>query len=442
MTPRRSARDAPTPTIVFLALYLGTRELLDSLLSMPDYVLPVVEPRFIERTGFRGECLVDDFGDVPRLLARIEDWSRGTARPITGVLGIDDEDQFDLSRAVARHFGVAFPDDATLSVASNKYLQKRQFVRHAVPTGEFVLLDAASPDAGADLGFPNVLKTLTGSGSEYVFKNRDQGELTENLRYLCGVLGAAEGDPRYRVVSAHLPGEKPRFDTRREFLLEEYLEGDEFSCDFLLHDGTVRLLRVVKKLAGRYLGNFDGFYLLNEHTASEEGIDLPELRSVCRRVAAALGVASGVQMMDFIKGRDGLRVLETSIRPGFSIFLSLMRAVYDYTSLGLAARLKAGESVDVTIPEEEGLALYLLADRPGMVAALDVSPLNAMRDELGILDVGLYAKPGDVIVDARHDHFDLILGYVLIRNPERSRIQEIVQRVREACVIETTVTPG
>jgi hypothetical protein len=431
-----------TPTIVFPALYLGTRELLDSLWSMPGYVLPVVEPGFLRRTGYAGECLADDFGDVPGLLDRIEAWSRRNGWPVTGVLGIDDEDQFAVSRAVARHFGAPFPDDAALSIASNKYLQKRRFVRFGVPTGGFALLDGENPDAGRDVGFPNVLKTLTGSGSEYVFKNRDREELSENLRYLCGALAAVEGDPRYREVSAHVPGEKPAFDTRREFLLEEYLEGDEFSCDFLIHGGKVQLTRVVKKLAGRHLGNFDGFYLMNETSASEEGVDLDELRSLCGRVAPALGVESGVQMVDLIRGRDGLRVLETSIRPGFSIFVSLMRAVYGYTSLGLAARLKAGEPVDVAIPEDEGLALHLVADQPGTVHTLDVSRLNGLRDELGVLDVGLYAKPGEVIVDARHDHFDLIIGYVLLKNPGRADLGRIARRVREACVIEMRPAPA
>src|SRR4051812_47692741 len=89
------------PAVVFPAMYLGSKELYHSLTSMPDYVLPVVAPDGLERTGYRGECLVDDFSDTDRLLSRLKDWSESTGRVLTGVLGIDDEDQFAVSRAIA-----------------------------------------------------------------------------------------------------------------------------------------------------------------------------------------------------------------------------------------------------------------------------------------------------------------------------------------------------
>lgn len=425
-----------TPTVIFPALYLGSRELYHSLLSMPGYVLPVVEPGFVERTGYAGGCLVDDFTDVPRLLAALGDWSRSTGRTFGGVLAIDDEDQFETSRAIARHFGLSFYDDATLCAASNKFLMKRRFVRHGVPTGNFLLWDGLDLRAGEGVGFPNVLKTVTGSGSEYVFLNRDTGELADNARYLLDTLRDVRDDPRYREISAPLAGRTRRFDPRREFLLEEYLEGEEYSCDFAVHDGRVRLLRVVKKLGGAFLGSFGGFYLMNTGSAAAEGLDPEDLTSVCGRVARALGVESGVQMVDLVKCRDGLRVLETSIRPGFSIFVALMLRIYGYTSLGVAARLMGGETVNGPIPEDEGLAVYLLADRPGTLKSIDTSGLDAVRGELNVIEVDLYARPGDPVVDSRHDHFDLIQGYVLVKNPGRGQVERVAARVREACVIE------
>jgi hypothetical protein len=426
-----------TPTIVFPALYVGSRELYHSLLTMPDYVLPVVEPSFLERTGYRGECLVDDFRDPARLLAKLDGWSRSKGRPITGVIGIDDEDQFAVPRAVARHFGVGFYDDVAVSVASNKFLQKCRFVCHGVPTGNFVLAEASNPKGGEALGFPSVVKTLTGSGSEYVFLNRDAGELADNVRYLRESLEHVEGDPRYRLIPGHVPGKPPWFDTRREFLVEEYLSGDEFSADFLCQDGRVRPLRLVKKLKGGPLGSFGGFYLLNLESASDEGVDLHELQRLGGRLAGALGVwQRGVMMVDMINGPYGLRVLEASIRPGLSTFVALMERLYGYTSLGVAARLAAGEPVDVAIPDVEGLAVYLRAGGPGVVERIDVSGLEALRKDLDIIDVWLYAKAGDVVIDAPHDHIDLILGYVLVKDPGRERVERVAEALRGACAIE------
>jgi S-sulfo-L-cysteine synthase (3-phospho-L-serine-dependent) len=427
------------PTVVFPALYLGSKELAAALAGMPDYVLPVLTPDLRDRIAYRGVCLVDDFSDIASLLQRLGDWSQSTGRAITGILGIDDEDQFAISRSVARHFGLDFYADATLAAASNKLLMKSRFVCHGVPTGAFARVSDDDPPAAIlEVGFPNVLKPLTGSGSEYVFLNRDPGELAENIRYLRTMLDGVRDDPRFGTIDAPIGrrGESQSFDTRREFLLEEYLEGEEFSCDFAVQCGRVQLLRVVKKLPGGHLGLFGGFYLMNERTWAAEGIDSGELASVCGRVARALGVERGVQMLDFKLGPDGLRVIETSIRPGFSAFVMLMQALYGVTSLGLAARLVGGEEVSFKVPEVEGLAVYLIVDGPGTVRRVDTSGLDALRPRIDVIDTWLYAQPGQAVADAKHDHFDLIQGYVLVKDPGREAVGRVAEAVRRACVVE------
>jgi hypothetical protein len=371
---------------------------------------------------------------VPAAIHKIEAWCKEHRRRPTSLLGIDDEEQFRVAGQIAAHFGLSFYDSHTLAVASNKYLMKQRFVRCGVPTGRFTLLSETNGRA-RDVGFPNVLKIISGSGSEFLFLNRNATELTTNRVQLQQAV-ARSRDTRFRKVRVELDGAAYRLDPRQQFLLEEYVGGDEYSCDFLIQRGAVRLLRVVRKYPSAHLGYFAGYYLLNRGSLRHAGVEPDELRGVCKRVAQALDVRDAVCMVDFKADAGGLRIIETSIRPGLSTFIPLMKQVYGYTSMGVLSRLRRGPHVTESMSRAEGLCVYFFADGPGRVTRIDTTGLTALRAEVDLLDTHLYYRRGTRVHDTAFDHTGLVAGYALIRNPGRDRVPELIERVAKAVHIE------
>ena len=289
-------------------------------------------------------------------------------------------------------------------------------------SSRFALISRAGDPGVEQVGFPNVLKMIGGTGSEFISLNRSQAELDRNLASLQAAVARQTG-AWFTKMRSH--GQV--LDPRRQFLLEEFLEGHECSCDFMI-DGGVRIIRVVKKYGSGHLGYFSGFHLLNQASIGRFGIDIAWLRKVCTRIAAALSIRSGVCMVDFMMTKDGLRVIESSVRPGLSTFMPLMEKIYGYTSLGVLARLRQEGHVDVSIPEDEGLVAHIIAPTTGRIVRFDTSRLEAME---GVIGVHRYEAVGSVVTDSELDHWGTLLGYVLVKNPGPDKIERIFGAVHD-----------
>ena len=105
-----------------------------------ENVLPVLREDYAKKNKLVEEYIADDFTSFDNLIKKIETWARLNDARFTGIIGIDDEDQFETVRRIAQHFGLDYYDNKTLIIASNKFLMKQQFEKNKVPTGAFALI--------------------------------------------------------------------------------------------------------------------------------------------------------------------------------------------------------------------------------------------------------------------------------------------------------------
>jgi predicted ATP-grasp superfamily ATP-dependent carboligase len=408
--------------IIFPAPFIGSVELKFSVLSIAEPLLPVYRQDYVRRFKPKGSYIVDEFKSAASLLRKIEGWGKENNVTFSGVIGLDDEFQFRLTKKISEHFGLNYYNEETLRISSNKFLMKQQFDKNKVPTARYRLI--SDMDAG-NIGFPSILKIISGSGSEYIYKNRDKEELHLNFARL---LSNAAGKNDSWFCKVRTPGSV--IDPKKQFLLEEFLEGDEYSLDFILKK-EVRILRVVKKFHGKNVGYFRGFYLMNDKTLEKEGISVRRLEELCMKIAKSLKIDQGVCMVDFINTNEGIKVIETSVRPGLSLFIPLMWKIYGYTSVGILSKLASGQYNGFNRPDTEGAVICLTAQKPGRLVRLDTSRLNKINN---IIEIHTYNKPGCVIHDSEVDHHDLLLGYVLVKKPD---IKKIFKEIEENVIIET-----
>jgi len=291
--------------ILFPAFNIGNSELYYFLKSIEnsgllDKVLLICNRDFLSEYDISlKHQIVDEFDSFPALIRKIESLKKKHRFGFKGVLGIDEELQFQLSRKLAHHFGLDFFDDITCLLASNKFLLKSAFRKHGVPTSPFVLLAKLDRERALRIGFPNVLKVLSGTQSHYIFYNEDMGELEDNFHRLRRTLRHVNGDPRFKKQSLVLEGRSISLDPKRQFLLEAHVPGEEYSCDFMIQSKKIQIIRVAKKIKGPCFGHFNGYHLLNEEGLVQNDIDKSRLVSICRRISRALSIQTGVCMVDF-----------------------------------------------------------------------------------------------------------------------------------------------
>jgi hypothetical protein len=416
--------------ILFPAFNIGNSELYYFLKSIEnsgllDKVLLVCTKDFLSEYDIMlKHQIIDEFDSFPALIRKIESLKKEHLFRFKGVLGIDEELQFQLSKKLARHFELDFFDDVTCLLASNKFLLKSAFRKHGVPTSPFVLLAKPDREQALRLGFPNVLKVLSGTASHYVFYNEDMDELKENFRRLRRALGRVNGDPRFKRQHMVHDGVGITLDPKRQFLLEAHVPGEEFSCDFMVESKQVYIIRVTKKIKGPYFGYFRGYHLLNEEGLVQNNIDKSRLVSVCRKISRALSIRAGVCMVDF-KSRGGkITVLEASIRPGLSAFNHLMYDVYGYTSLALMAMQKMGVPICVEIPEKMGAVIYQYEFSAGDLGQTDTGELEDLKRRFNDAATHTFRDAPDCAIDSEFDHSSLLKGYTLLRNTDAAALSQ------------------
>lgn len=411
---------SPDGLLVFPVYQLGYSEFRYFLKSMADaglmekIVLILNHETSLQAPVAVPFAIIDEFGSTAVLVGKLEAWSRANGKTFTSIIGIDEEEQFQISQTIARHFGLFLFSDRTCALASNKFFLKTSFRDHGVPTSDFILISHLDDERIEDLGFPNVLKVVAGTGSQFLFCNRNIDELRHNFSLLYQTTRDIVGDSRFNPRTFSLNDRNVTVDPRRQFLLEAFVSGGEFSVDILVQaPQEPQIIRIVKKVAGPYFGYFQGYQLLNRAELTAYDISIDRLQEVCRNIVAALDISSGVCMVDF-KCRDGeIVVLESSVRPGFSAFNHLMYELYGYTSLALLAMHLLKVPLDIRIPDERGAVIYLYARPNEEPGSFDPAKLMKLKNECHILAIHTYEDANEPAIDSETDHSRLIRGYVI-----------------------------
>ncbi|MCM2325618.1 MAG: ATP-grasp domain-containing protein [Candidatus Woesearchaeota archaeon] len=378
------------------------------LAGVSDEILFVCTREFYERRKPRFKnILIDSFDGSSA--GNLKAWAIENKRSFSWVMALDDDEQFYTSSRFSEILGIPFFSGRTQKIASNKFLMKNQFRKNGVPTSNFKLVKSIGDLGG--ISFPNVLKVTTGAETNNVYLSKGLDELKENfLKLIPDKFSPVEVDG----IS---------IDPSNEFILEEYVGGEEFSCDFIITKNGIDIIRVTRKIQKKF-GFFSGYHLMNRSTIAKH-FDISGLMKICAGIARSFDVDDCICMMDFKVQDSRIFVIESSVRPGFSNFIPLMDELYGYSSWGIYARHKLGLKYDINIPEDEGMIVYLWAENSGKIECLDLSCIGCE----GIIGHHLYNQVGDVISD---EDYGKLLGYVMIKNPKDilGTIDKIYQSVK------------
>jgi glutathione synthase/RimK-type ligase-like ATP-grasp enzyme len=151
---------------------------------------------------------------------------RWQIRPV-GVACYDCE-SLQLTARIAQNLELAFPSPAAVAACRNKLISKRIWRKAELPCPEAEIIRNPS-DAIKFMQRQSravILKPLTGSGSELVFKCSDSCDLTRDFETLKSRLSE---HPNLRMYSRK--NGSSEMDSRREFVIETFIEGGYYWCD-------------------------------------------------------------------------------------------------------------------------------------------------------------------------------------------------------------------
>lgn len=299
---------------------------------------------------------------------------------------------------IADEFGLPGPGLRAAEVSRNKAYQRALFARHEVAQPAFGLATDATEAAAwvaAHTRYPVVAKALHGTASAGVRLVHGEADLT-----------------RY---ATERPSGEP-------FLVEEYADGPESSCEALVHDGELIFASLTDKLTGPA-----PYFVEQQHVVPGERTEQlrPEVEELVRTVVRALGVGSALLHLEFRATARGLRVMEFAVRTPGDFLMDLIALAHGIDVFAAAVALALGERPDVA-PGRTAVASSWFPTHADGVLHIDGSEAAAAALP-GVARVRMWGQPGTAVRAQRSSNDRIASAIVTAADHEalRERLADV-----------------
>jgi len=398
------------------ALVIGTTSDYVDMINrrFPQRVIFITDPRqramAVEQTPGEEAELLCDLTQPAAVLAELRRHLDRFAFQPSGIACFDCE-SMSLASSIAQSLHLPYPSADAIAACRCKFLSKQLWRKHRLPCPRVELINSPL-DAVLfmrRIAGPVVLKPLTGSGSEFVFLCDDEEDCAAAFETLSEKL--TEHWDRRMYAPYRFQGKT--IDPRKVFVVEEFIRGDEYSCDFVLEQDRVSILRIAQKVQdpaqpfGTTLA-----YALPADLPSE--MDREGFTEQLRRASKSLGLNRAICMLDFVVRAGRACMIELAPRPGGDCIPPLLLKSCGLDMLKCA--IDFAEGLPVTSPAPSSwkrlAGVRLFASNAGEITRIDTS---ALRKDRRVVDCCLTRSPCHRVVLPPEDYASRLLGYAIFR---------------------------
>ncbi|MBI5675508.1 MAG: ATP-grasp domain-containing protein [Nitrospirae bacterium] len=368
------------------------------------------------------EELLCDLNDYGQVLSSLKNHLQKWDICLDGVACFDCE-SMELSAELAQRYSLPYPDVETIRNCRDKYLSKLLWQQNNIrcPVSRIV----GTPDE-ADAFFnlikrPCVMKPLTGSGSELVFRCDSREECRTAFAEIQKRLQERRSHRLYKSNSDSVPS----------IIIEEHVSGSEYSCDFIIDNGRAEVIRLTKKIQSPRgpFGTIRGYII--EASLPEE-IEEQMFERILLQGAEALGIRSAICMADFMLCGREVALLEMTPRPGGDCLPFLLRHSMNLDILKLNLDFARHILVKISRMQNQkpcaGLRLH--AGKCGVLVKIDAQ--NLSRDPR-VLEIHLPRHQGHIVRIPPDDYESWLLGHIIFR-PDKSDLEnqfdELINQIK------------
>jgi biotin carboxylase len=372
---------------------------------------PAERARASEETPRPAEEILCDFTSGPDILRVLKDHLRRYRLAVDGVACFDCE-YLGSAAVLANCLSLPFPSPSAVAQSRNKFLSKQAWKRADVVCPEAAVVRNRSElsEFIDRVDKPLILKPLSGSGGELVFCCADHTDCLQAYDAMMNRLSEA-GENRLYLKDLVASGD---LDPLRHVILEEFIPGQEYSCDFFLENGRLEVIRTARKIptAGTQVITTTAAYVLPAQLPTE--ISTPVFLNQLHRAATALGLERALCMVDFIVWQGKAHLLELTPRPGGDCLPWLIQQSCGLDMIGLALDMAQGRKLSI-VPGQSWktlVGLRLFAQHGGTVKEIDEGDL---RLDPRVQEVFIKRRPGHRVVLPPNDYDSRLLGHVIFR---------------------------
>lgn len=336
---------------------------------------------------FEGTCAVVEKYDVSAIV------TAATDKPLV------------MMARVAEKYGFPFYSIETAQWSTDKYQMKQRFLEGNVPCAHGRLI--AKANEADDLYYPLIVKPRDNSGSRGVKLCRNKEELQEAMQEA--------------LQYSHL-------DT---VLVEEYIEGQEYSIEGLHYDGKSEVIQFTEKTTTEFPYNVE---LAHKQPANLTEAQKNEIRQVISKIAKCMHFENCPSHTELKINERGIFIIETSPRLGGDYITSTLVPLS--TGINMEDQLlniALGEKVDTQTGRMEkasGVCFFCLPE--GVVKKIDPQ-INDIATWPGVYGFELKLKEGDEVhqITSSLNRY----GEVIVKGEDRKMVDKRLKEYNKALEI-------
>ncbi|MBN2420284.1 MAG: ATP-grasp domain-containing protein [Deltaproteobacteria bacterium] len=318
-----------------------------------------------------------------------------------------------LASRLAENYNAPFPKSEAVLKARNKFVSSRLWMKHRVFTPECGIASNLFESLSLFKKFKEnvVLKPLTGSGSELVFHCTEEQDIIKAVEIFQAQLKRRRNNPLFALIMDPLSGDM--IDPCSIWIVEEYIDGPEYSCDFFMDKDMIRILRETGKIkdSDYPFGTVSGYTIPPYYP---DGAIRKEIKSTMKDAASALGFTWGFFMADFIVSKGIIHIIELTPRPGGDSLPELIKESTGADILKTYLDSITGDTASLeNFPKPSGrfASVHLFSDREGIIDDIDTADITSdPRTRLLLLK----KNRGDSVSQPPDDYDNRLVGYCII----------------------------
>jgi len=304
---------------------------------------------------------------------------------------------------IAAKYDFPFFSEETAIVSTDKYLMKERFIRSRIPCAKGALIDKPT----INFEYPLIIKPRDNSGSRGVLLCNNKADL-ENAFH-----------------------EAIECTQKKTLLIEEFIDGKEYSIEALHFNGKSQVIQITEKLITEAPYNVElGHIQPADLTETAEDV----IASIIQRIADALGFIHCASHTELKTGSKGTFIIETSPRMGGDYITSVLVPLSTGINIENAA-IDIAYGIKPELPTSE--------KRASMIRYLQLSQgiVRKINPSVGLSDGIIYCcnlKPGSVIprIASSLDRYGYIIASGANRNEVLTKMNTIYNRILETFTIE------
>ncbi|MCR2806342.1 ATP-grasp domain-containing protein [Paenibacillus soyae] len=308
-----------------------------------------------------------------------------------------------LTAKVAERLGLrSVPYEAALK-SRNKDLAREAYAEHGVPSAKFRKVKTFEEAAAAaeEIGYPVVLKPTNCASSQNVYFIHDEAELRK----------AMDDIDAFKVTYMD-------FKVREEYLIEQYLQGPEFSVELFLQSGEPLFAAVTEKLTTPLPYFVETLHTLPSpsHTDRQEDI----IRTAVDALKA-IGLTNGPSHVEVKLTPSGPRIIEVNGRPGGdNISSDLLVLAFGVDIFEATVNYYLDHPVSIGKKHIRAASIaYVTAERDGVLERIEGFEL--LPQHPAVVRAHVSAVPGDQVFQAKSSDDRLAYFIVASDTPQEAK---------------------